>query len=38
MNYSHDNMLLVRKELAELLDALRATAFDASPLQFLLRL
>lgn len=38
MDYSQDNMLLVRKELAELLDALRNTAFDASPLQFLLRL
>jgi hypothetical protein len=38
MKYDHDQMLMVRAELHELCDALRLTAFDANPLQFLLRL
>jgi hypothetical protein len=38
MKYDHDQLLLVRAELYELCEALRLTAFDANPLQFLLRL
>ena len=38
MKYDHDQLLLVRAELHELCEALRLTAFDANPLQFLMRL
>jgi hypothetical protein len=38
MKYDHDQMLMVRAELYDLCEALRMTAFDANPLQFLLRL
>jgi hypothetical protein len=38
MKYDHDQFLMVRAELHDLCDALRLTNFDASPMQFLLRL
>jgi hypothetical protein len=38
MNQDHDRYLMVRAELYDLCDALRLTDFDASPVQFLLRL
>jgi hypothetical protein len=38
MKYDHDQLLMVRAELHELSEALRLTAFDANPVQFLLRL
>ncbi len=38
MKQDHDRFLMVRAELYDLCDALRLTDFDASPLQFLLRL
>jgi hypothetical protein len=38
MKYDHDQFLMVRAELCDLCDALRLTDFDASPVQFLLRL
>ena len=38
MQYDHDQLLLIRAELGELVDALRMTAYDANPLQFLMRL
>jgi hypothetical protein len=38
MQYDHDQLLLIRAELGELVEALRMTAYEASPLQFLLRL
>jgi hypothetical protein len=38
MQYNHDQLLLIRAELGELVDALRMTAYDANPLQFLMRL
>ena len=38
MQYDHDQLLLIRAELDELVEALRMTAYDANPLQFLLRL
>jgi hypothetical protein len=38
MKYDHDQMLMVRAELYDLCEALRMTAFDANPVQFLLRL
>jgi hypothetical protein len=38
MKYDHDQFLMVRAELCDLCDALRMTDFDASPVQFLLRL
>lgn len=38
MKFDHDQRLMVRTELFELCDALRLTDFDASPMQFLLRL
>ncbi len=38
MRYDSDQLLLIRAELGDLVDALRMTAYDASPLQFLMRL
>jgi hypothetical protein len=38
MKYDHDQLLLVRAELHELCEALRLTAFDSNPVQFLMRL
>lgn len=38
MKYDHDQLLLVRAELSELIETLGMTAFDANPLQFLMRL
>jgi hypothetical protein len=38
MNYDHDQNMLIRARLLDLLDALRMTMFEANPLQFLLRL
>jgi hypothetical protein len=38
MKYDHDQLLIVRAELHDLCEALRMTAFDANPVQFLLRL
>jgi hypothetical protein len=38
MKYDHDQLLLVRAELHDLCEALRLTSFEASPVQFLLRL
>jgi hypothetical protein len=38
MDYDNDRLLLARAQLGELLDALRLTSFDSSPLQFLMRL
>jgi hypothetical protein len=38
MKYDHDQLLMVRAELHDLSEVLRMTAFDANPLQFLLRL
>lgn len=38
MHINHDRFLMVRAELYDLCDALRLTDFDASPMQFLLRL
>lgn len=38
MKIDHDRLLMIRAELYDLCDALRLTDFDASPLQFLLRL
>lgn len=38
MDMDHDRQLLIRAELSDLLDALRLTTFDSSPLQFLVRL
>lgn len=38
MNLDHDRQMLIRAELSDLLEALRLTTFDSSPLQFLVRL
>jgi hypothetical protein len=38
MHINNDRFLMVRAELYDLCDALRLTEFDASPMQFLLRL
>jgi hypothetical protein len=38
VKYDHDQWLLVRAELYDLCEALQMTAFDANPLQYLLRL
>lgn len=38
MQYDHDQLLLIRAQLGELVEALRLTAYDASPIQYLLRL
>jgi hypothetical protein len=38
MRYDHDQLMLVRAELGELVEALRMTAYEANPLQFLMRL
>ena len=38
MQQDHDRYLMVRAELYDLCDALRLTDFDASPVQYLLRL
>ena len=38
MQINHDRFLMVRAELYDLCDTLRQTDFDASPMQFLLRL
>jgi hypothetical protein len=38
MRYDHDQLLLVRAELGEMIEALRLTAYEANPLQFLMRL
>jgi hypothetical protein len=38
MKYDHDQLLMVRAELCDLCEALRLTAFEANPVQFLLRL
>lgn len=38
MDFDHDRQLLIRAELSDLLDTLRLTSFDSSPLQFLVRL
>ncbi len=38
MRYDHDQLMLVRAELGDLVEALRMTAYDANPLQFLMRL
>lgn len=38
MQYDHDQLLLIRAELGELVEALRMTTYDANPLQFLIRL
>jgi hypothetical protein len=38
MQYDPDQMLLIRAELGDLLEALRMTAYEANPLQFLMRL
>lgn len=38
MKYDHDQLLMVRAELGELIEALAMTAYDANPLQFLMRL
>jgi hypothetical protein len=38
MDFDHDRQMLIRAELSDLLDALRLTTFDSSPLKFLVRL
>ena len=38
MNMDHDQQMLIRAELSDLLDALSLTSFDTNPLQFLVRL
>ena len=38
MQYDHDQLLMIRAELGDLVEALRMTAYDANPLQFLMRL
>jgi hypothetical protein len=38
MRYDQDQLLLVRAELGELIEVLRLTAYEANPLQFLMRL
>ncbi|MGB5077459.1 MAG: hypothetical protein WBO17_08275 [Sphingorhabdus sp.] len=38
MNMDHDQQLLIRAELSDLLEALVLTSFETSPLQFLVRL
>lgn len=38
MELDHDRQMLIRAELSDLLEALRLTAFDSSPVQFLVRL
>lgn len=38
MKYDQDQLLMVRAELHELCETLRMTAFDANPMQFLMRL
>ena len=38
MDIDHDRQMLIRAELSDLLEALRLTNFESSPLQFLVRL
>jgi hypothetical protein len=38
MQHDLDNLLLIRAELGDLVETLRLTAYEANPLQFLLRL
>ena len=38
MKYDHDQLLMVRAELGDLIEALAMTTYDANPLQFLMRL
>ncbi len=38
MKYDHDQSLLIKAQLGDLLDTLRTTLYDANPVQFLLRL
>lgn len=38
MQYDHDQLMLIRAELGDLVEALHMTAYDANPLQFLMRL
>jgi hypothetical protein len=38
VKHDHDQYMLIKAQLLDLLDTLRITAFDASPIQFLLRL
>ncbi len=38
MKHDHDQTMLIKAQLGDLLDSLRSTMFDANPVQFLLRL
>jgi hypothetical protein len=38
MDFDQDRLLLARAQLSDLLDILRITSFDSSPVQFLMRL
>ena len=38
MKYDHDQSMLIKAQLGDLLDSLRTTLYDANPVQFLLRL
>ena len=38
MKRDHDQFLMIRAQLCDLVDALRMTSYDANPVQFLLRL
>lgn len=38
MNMNHDQQMLIRAELSDLLEALSLTSFDTNPFQFLVRL
>jgi hypothetical protein len=38
MDFDQDRLLLARAQLSDLLEILRLTSFDASPVQFLMRL
>jgi hypothetical protein len=38
MKQDHDQFLMIRAQLGDLLDTLRMTSYDANPVQFLMRL
>lgn len=38
MEFDHDRQILIRAELSDLLESLRLTNFDSSPVKFLVRL
>ncbi|MGL5836998.1 MAG: hypothetical protein ACRCY3_00690 [Sphingorhabdus sp.] len=38
MRYDHNQLLLIRAELSDLVEALQLTAYNANPLQYLLKL